>query len=120
MSTILFTLAVVAYVLLTFAVADIVKAAWKHYNVGTETHPEPYGIREALRLAIVEVCYERPRALHQSRLAAVARDQENRADAIEAAMLRHPANYRARQACIAAHPSGQSRTHLRLLDNTPA
>jgi hypothetical protein len=101
----LYTLLLALYVAATFVVADVAKATYKHYSRGNEHHPLPFPIHYAFIVAVVEVCYDKPLAFHQSRLAAVDRAERRRLDRIEDSMLRHPSNFRARQHAMSTHPS---------------
>lgn len=60
--------------------------------------------------ALGEVLVARPLRLHRSRMEVMRRMEADRADSIEAARLRHPAAYRARQAAMASHPSAMNAT----------
>lgn len=94
-----------AYCVITLVVVDIAKATYTHYSKGNHIHPEPLALGPALLVGTLEVCVDRPMAFHRRRMDVVRKMEADRADAIADAMLRHPSNFRARQAAMSAHPS---------------
>lgn len=100
----LLPLLLAAYVVSTLIVADIIRATIRHYSKGNDLHPMPLPIHQAFVVAIFEVCWDRPRSFHRSRMAVVHRAEERRLNAMRAARLRHPANYRAHEHAIKNNP----------------
>lgn len=102
------TLAAIAcYMLVTLLAVDVARATYRHSTRGAAAHPHPLPVHAAFLVGLAEVCWDKPVAFHRSRMAAVHRAEAHRLAAIEDTMLRHPANFGARQACMANHPAAQ-------------
>lgn len=100
MNPFLASVAFILCLLLGFVVADIVKATYTHYSRGNAHHPMPLPVHFAFLVAVVEVCWDRPLALHRARMNIVRQAEARRQDA----------NQRARAAAMAAHPSAYRST----------
>lgn len=98
----------VAWCVLSLSLVALAKATYRAHRAGA-TLPASLG------RATVETYLRAPLALHRRRMAAVARYEAARADAVEQALLAHPTNHRARLAAIADHPAGGSAAHLHLI-----
>lgn len=119
-SPLLLLAAIAAYAISTIVVADIIRATITHYSRGNDYHLDPLPLHHAFIVAVVEVCWDRPLAFHQSRMSVVNASEARRIEAREAAMRRHPASQRARQECQANHPSALRATTAYQPTSTPA
>ena len=91
-----------------YVLGSVVGETYLRASRHESAHPQALPV--AFVGALGEVLVARPLRLHRSRMEVVRRMEADRADAIEAARLRHPAAFRARQAAMAAHPSAMFST----------
>jgi hypothetical protein len=93
----MFTVLITATLILCLSLIafQVATCSHHHYSQGNEFHPLPLPLHFALLVAIVEVCWDRPIAIHRSRMAVVERCEARRAEDRRVALA----------ACKASHPS---------------